>query len=270
VVGAITLPVLLAVLAIGCASAPDVVEQPTVQVSQFNSTLITPQVVKFQSRIVIRNRGTAALDFDRVDYAVDLFDKELFTSSFDGMQRTKGKGSQTVTFPWQIAMEDILDDSILLLAESGLRVRFRGVVYPNPGHGLSPMAFEDTFILPLPRMPEVVFSGADGVPLTDGFTVRLRVHNTNEYLISLNRVDSYLEINDVRYQLLHTTEATELPPDESGTVSLQMENTTGKTLSMVLNTLTSQNPEFQVGGTIECKSPYGRIVIPFTTEKQPG
>jgi hypothetical protein len=262
--------VVLAILFLGCASSPDVVEQPTVQVSQFNSTLITPQVVKFQTKVLIRNVGRAALDFDRVDYAVDLFDKELFASSFGDMLRTKGKGSQTVTFPWQISMEDILDESILLLAESGLRVRFRGVVYPDPGHGLSPMSFEDTFILPLPKIPEVVFSGADGVPMTDGFTVRLRVHNNNSFQISVNRIDSYLEINDVRYQLLHTNEATDLPPDQSGTVSLQMENTTSKSLSMVLNTLTSQNPEFQVGGTIECNSPYGWIVIPFTTERQRG
>ena len=261
-------PALLAVVIVGCASAPEVVEPPSVEVSRFNSTLISPQIVKFQSQIIIRNRGTAALDFDRVDYAVDLFDKELFTSSFNDMHRTKGKGTQTVTFPWQISMEDILDESIRVLAENGLRVRFRGVVHPGAGSGLRPVPFEDTFILPLPRIPEVVFAGAEGVPLTDGFKVRLRVHNTNGFPITVNRVDSHLTINDVKYQLLHTTEATELPPDQSGTVSLQMENTTGKSLSMVLNTLTSQNPEFQVGGTIECKSPYGWIVIPFTTEKQ--
>ena len=244
----------LAFLIIGCASAPDVVEAPSVEVSQFNSTLITPQIVKFQTKIVVRNRGTAALDFDRVDY--------------DGMQRTKGKKSQTVTFPWQISMEDILDEAIVLLAEDGLRVRFRGVVYPGAGQGLNPIAFEETFILPLPRIPEVVFSGAEGIPLTDGFKVRLRVHNTNDFQISVNRIDSFLEINDVKYQLLHTTEATDIPPDQSGTVSLQMENTTGKSLSMVLNTLTAQNPEFQVSGSIECRSPYGWIVIPFTTDKQ--
>ena len=110
VVRGITWLAALAFLIIGCASAPDVVEPPTVEVSQFNSTFITPQIVKFQTKIVVRNRGTADLDFDRVDYAVDLFDKELFNSSFDGMNRTKGKKSQTVTFPWQISMEDILDE----------------------------------------------------------------------------------------------------------------------------------------------------------------
>ena len=66
----------------GCASkGPPVVKPPTVQVSQFNSTVITPQVVKFQARILIHNRGSEALDFERVDYAVDLFNQELFASS---------------------------------------------------------------------------------------------------------------------------------------------------------------------------------------------
>jgi hypothetical protein len=244
-----------------------VVEQPGVEVTKLASEVITPKVVKFESKIVIRNRGTAALDFDRVDYAVDIFDKELFTSSFDGLNRTKGRKSQTVTFPWQIAMSDILDDGILLLAEEGLRVRFRGTVYPDAGFGLSPVAFERTLTIPIPELPLVLFSGADGVPLTDGFTVRLRVENGNDFPLTVNRIDSNLLINDVKYRLLHTTEAEEIPADGSGTVTLQMENSTGKTLSMVLNTVTSQDPEFQVEGVIECRSPIGWIVIPFSTDR---
>ena len=63
--------------------------------------------MKLQAKILIHNVMSVPDDFDRVDYAVDLFDKELFKDSFNGMKRTNGDGNQTVTFPFQIAMADI-------------------------------------------------------------------------------------------------------------------------------------------------------------------
>ena len=72
--------------AAGCASrGPAVDKPPSVQVSEFNSTVITPQLVKFRAVVLIRNHGSGDLDFERVDYAVDLFTDELFDDSFDGL-----------------------------------------------------------------------------------------------------------------------------------------------------------------------------------------
>jgi hypothetical protein len=248
----------------GCASkGPPVMKPPTVQVSQFNSTVITPQVVKFQARILIHNRGSSALDFERVDYAVDLFHQELFASSFEGMKRTKGRGNQTVTFPFQIGMKDILDQKIAILAEDSMQVTFRGTVYPDRASGYSPVPFESTIDIPVPRIPKVDFAGTEGVPLSDLFIVKLRLNNTNSFPIAINSIDSFLELNQVRYQLLHTAQATDLEPDTWEVIELRMENTPGKTLSLILNTLQSSDAEFLVGGTIECQSPYGWIIIPF-------
>jgi LEA14-like dessication related protein len=252
----------------GCASkGPPVVKPPTVQVSQFNSTVITPQVVKFQAKILIHNRGSNALDFERVDYTVDLHDQELFTSSFDGLKRTKGRGHQTVTFPFQIAMKDILDQQIAILAEESMRVTFRGIVYPDRTSGYSPVPFESTISIPIPKIPKVDFAGTEGVPFSELFLVRLKVNNTNSFPISINAIDSFLEINQGKYQLLHTEQVTDLEPERWKTITLQMENTPGKTLSMVLNTMQSSELEFRVGGTIECRSPYGWIFIPLNIQR---
>jgi LEA14-like dessication related protein len=236
---------------------------PTVQVSEFDSTVITPQVVRFTSVIRIHNRGSQALDFERVDYAVDLHDTELFVSSFDGMKRTRGRKHQTVTFPFQISMRDIMDHSVEMLAEDSMRVTFRGTVFPDRDSGYSPVHFESTISIPVPRIPRVDFAGTEGVPFSDFFLVRLRVNNTNSFPLSIQGIESYIEINDVRYQLLQTNQTTDLRPDTWETVTLEMENTPGKTLSMVLNTLQSPEPELNVGGTIECLSSYGWIVFPF-------
>jgi len=257
-------PIVSIFIIAGCASkGPPVMKPPTVQVNQFNSTVITPQVVKFQAVIRIHNRGSEALDFERVDYAVDLFNQELFASSFDGMHRTKGRKFQTVTFPFQIAMKDILDQMIAILAEDSMQVTFRGIVYPDRTSGYSPVPFESTISIPVPKIPKVDFAGTEGVPLSELFIVKLRINNTNSFPISINSIDSFLELNQVRYQLLHTEQSTDLESDAWEIISLQMENTPGKTLSLVLNTLQSSEAEFRVGGTIECRSPYGWIVIPF-------
>ena len=108
--------------------------------SELNSTVITPQLVKFQAQIVIHNNAPNHLDFDRVDWAVDLQGRELFTDSFDGMKRTKGRGNQTVTFPFQIAMEDILDKVAAILAVDAMEVTFRGTVHPDAASGFSPLS----------------------------------------------------------------------------------------------------------------------------------
>jgi len=237
-------------------------------VSWFNSTVIRPELVKFEAKIVIENRMSAPLDFQRVDYAVDLLGTELFTDSFDGLKRTNGYRNQTVTFPFQIVMKDILEQSVGILAEGGMRVTFRGTVYPAASSGFDPLDFQKTILIPLPRIPEVSFAGADGVPFSDFFRVRLRVRNTNDFTLTVSSIDSFLQINDQRYSLLHTEQSVELPPDGSGTVILQMEQTPGKTLSMALSAMQNKNPRFSVGGTIECKSPYGWIIIPVQIEEQ--
>jgi LEA14-like dessication related protein len=253
----------------GCSSKGPVAEKPpTVEVSQLNSTVITPQLVKFQARIIIHNRSSRELGFDRVDYAVDLQGQELFTSSFSELLRTRKGKKQTVTFHFQISMEDILDQSVAILAEGGMDVGFRGMVYPEPASGFSPLAFRSTIAIPVPEIPEVAFGGTEGVPMSREFVVKLRIMNTNGFEVTVNRIESYLEINQVQYQLLHTEQVTSLEPHRWETIELTMENTTGKTLSLILNTLQSPNMEFRVGGTVECRSPYGWIVFPIALPGQ--
>jgi LEA14-like dessication related protein len=256
-----------------CASRGPVVPQPPdVSVSHFNSYSISPQLVKFESRILIRNRMRLDLDFERVDYAVDLFERELFSDSFSGLKRTKGNGSQTVTFPFQIAMQDILAMAPELLVEGSLRVSFRGVVYPAGGFGFAPIPFGQTIQLPIPRIPEVGLQGVQvlTLALSRQVKVSLLVRNTNSFPISIERVDSYLQINADAYRLLHTEQSTEIPAGAARTVVLEMESSPGKSLAMLFSLLESPDAaRLRVSGSLECGSPYGWIYIPLTLEKSP-
>jgi LEA14-like dessication related protein len=260
----------LALCLAGCASQGPVLPQPpSVQVSRLNSFSISPQLVKFEAQIVIRNNMPLDLDFARVDYAVDLFETQLFSDTFSGLKRTKGNGTQTVTFPFQIAMEDIVKLTAELLAEGSLKVTFRGEVYPAGTFGFAAIPFHKSIELPIPRIPEVTFQGVESLPLSSKVIVSLLVKNPNIFPIAIEAVDSYLEINNDKYRLLHTEQATEVPSGSVRPVALEMENTPGKTLGMVFSLLQSPRLRLTVSGSVRFGSPYGQIYIPLRVEQNP-
>jgi LEA14-like dessication related protein len=257
----------LSLLVVGCASqGPVVPTPPTVRVSAFRSLSFTPDLVQFEAKILIRNTMPVALDFDRVDYATDLFDQELFTESFSGLKRTNGNGNQTVTLPFQIAMDDIARQVVDVVSEESVRVTIRGEVYPVGTFGFAAIPFSSTLTIPIPRVPEVSLIGVQGVPFSDSFTMSFRIRNTNTFAFSVDSVQTSLEINKRKYSLLHTAQATRMQPGESGTVSLHMENTPGKTLGMALNLAQSQDKSFALTGSIRCDTPYGWFIFPVRLE----
>jgi len=258
--------VLLFVLA-GCASqGPVVPTPPTVRVSELRSLSFTPDLVRLEAKILIHNVMSVPMDFERVDYAMDLFDKELFHDSFNGMKRTNGDGNQTVTFPLQIAMEDIAKQVGDLVTENSVRVTFRGEVYPAAKLGFDPIPFTGSLVIPIPRVPLVALVGVRGVPLSDSFALTFSVKNTNDFAFSVDTVESFLVLNDSRYSLLHTVQSTEIPPGESDIVTLRMENVQGKALGMALNLATSRGRDFAVTGSIRCGTPYGWFIFPIRLE----
>jgi hypothetical protein len=256
-----------AALIVGCASQETAVTTPpTVTVSSFVSISFTPTVARYEAKILIHNNAGAGLDFQRVDYAVDLFDTQLFTDSFSGLKRTSGNGDQTVTFPLQIAMADIAKQGIDLLAEESLRVTFRGNVYTAVRYGMDPVPFTATATVPLPKIPELSYVGTEGAPLSDAWRVNFSVMNTNSFPFTLTSVKTFLVLNGKRYSLLHTRGAIDMQPGEAAAVVLQMENSPGKSLSMALNLATNQAMKFNITGEVTFKTPYGWIFIPVNLE----
>ena len=253
----------------GCAGGPKEAPPaapPTVEVGSIKSIVITPEFIRFEAQIIIRNRLHETLVYDRVDYAVDLYDTEVSDLSWDGLDPGRAGGRQTVTFRFEIEMEDIAAQAVDPLAEGRLRVGFRGTVHPVASSGVGPMPFCDVLTIPIPSIPRVTFAGARGNPFGQSFRVFLDVWNPNDFLFSVHSVESYIEINDRRYDLLHTVDASNIGPNQTGTVELVMENTVGKSLSMVLNVLQSDEPEYRVGGTITARTPYGWLSIPVAVD----
>jgi len=256
----LVLTILILFLA-GCAAPGRVVPiPPSVQFTQFDSLVITPEAIRFQVKLLIRNQMRAGLDLQKIDYQVDVHDKAVFTDSFAQLHPIKGNGREVVTFPFQIAMKDVVDRAVDVLAENAIRVSFRGQLYPV---GFDSIPFEMTKTIPLPRIPAVTVEGTRGSPADGVFTVLLRIANTNSFPLNIKSIDSYLEMNGTRYGLLRTQGATEIQPGSAETIPLTMEQSTTKTLSMILNVAQSGSLSFSVGGDIRSQTPYGLIFIPL-------
>ena len=125
---------------------------------------------------------------------------------------THGNGDQTLTYSFQIAMKDIANQGIDLLSEQSLRVTLRGEVYTAARYGMDPQPFTATSTVPMPRMPEVSYVGAEGDPLSDAWRITFNVTNTNSFPFTLTSVKTFLDLNGKKYSMLHTHGAIELKP----------------------------------------------------------
>jgi LEA14-like dessication related protein len=258
--------VALTLLSASCGTpGPVVPTPPSVEVTQLDSLVIAPDVIEFQAKVLIKNRMGARLDLQRIDYGADVHDKQAFTDSFAQLYPVKANAHEVVTFPFHIAMKDIAARAVDVLAEEGIRVRFRGQVYPV---GFDPVAFEASKTIPLPKLPAITLEGTQGSPADRIFTVLLKVKNTNAFPLDIKSIKSYLELNGTKYSLLRTDQSTQIPPGSAQTVALQMEQSTAKSLSMVLNVLQSESFQFAVGGDISCQTPYGLVYVPLRIQSQ--
>ena len=258
-----------ALLAAGCAHSHGVVvpRAPEVVVRSFVPLVTTPEVIKFQSVLAIQNQMDAPIRFSRVEYGADLFDKAMFSDTFTDLKETDEHDSQTVTFPFQLALKDILASSAPLLAKGKIRVTFHGTLYAEDP-AIAPVPFTQTLELPLPKVPELKYLGSEGMPLSPQFRVRVGLKNPNGFPITLQNVVSYLDLNGERYRLVHSDDPAPVQPGEQEVVTLQMENSTGKMLSMFVNVVSSRAAHFTLGGSVTFATPYGALYLPVSVSDQ--
>ncbi len=248
----------LLLLFCGCAGqGPLVLKPPTVEVDRLVSLSIRPKVVKFDGTILIRNAMKTDLDLERVDWAVDLFDRELFSSSFNHLKRTAGGGTQAVSFPFQIEMKDIMDRAAEAAAERSVKLVFRGNLYVAGPFSFGPIPFRKTLELPFPRIPEIAFKGTEGTPFADSFTIRLRITNAASFSFTINSVDAHLRAGKRIYRLSHAQNLEPVGPTGSREIELRMRDAS------------SPDPvpaRLDLIGTVQCSTAFGWIFIPVTVE----
>ncbi len=254
-----TLLVVSLVFSACAAPGPVIPLPPTVCVSHFNSSLITPDSITFEGEVVIQNQMRGPLNIQKVDYAADLHDTPFLEDTFTGLHSMRARGTQTVTLSFPIPMSAIVNQVEDVLAEESVRVTLHGSVYPD---GFQAIPFEATVVIPPPKIPEVSIDGVAGNPLNGEFTVYLRVKNTNCFALGFQSIDTFLALNGKRYDLLRTDSTKTIEPRDACRIGLTMRQTQGKALSMLVNVAKNQGADFTIGGSICCDTPHGLIQLP--------
>lgn len=217
---------------------------PTAHVKEFESRLITPQVVGFHARIVIRNRMLAPLEIEEVEWGADVNGRPLFTESFTELVPMNARGAQWVTLPFQIGAKDALGGE-------PLRIRFHGLVHT---YAFDPVPFEATRVIPIPRLPLVELEGVEADPHDGQLTVLLDVHNRNDYAMTLSNVDAFVNLDGRRHDLRRTDAQSHLGPGATGRLRL--------TVRRGWIELLPDQAELTIGGSIACQTPYGTVLLP--------
>ena len=254
----------------GCASGPVVPMPPTVEVLDFNSTRVSPDGIEFVGRVAIRNQMRGPLTVRQVDYGADLYERPLFDDTFAALQPMRSRATTTVTLPFRIPMSELAAHVEDVVVEDAVRVTLRGVVVPE---GFDPIAFTAQKVLPIPRLPTISLDGARGNPVAGDFTVFLRVHNPNGFPMSFGQVDTHLDVNGRKYDLLRTESFGQLPANGAGRVALTMRNSHRKGIGVLINVVRNQSADFAVGGSLSCQTPHGQFVLPVelrSTAAAPG
>jgi hypothetical protein len=114
-------------------------------------------------------------------------DKPVFTESISQVYPIAGTGQKIVTFRFQIAMRDVVDRAVDVLAEEAIRVSFPGQIYSV---GFAPVPFEITKTIALPKIPAITLEGTRGSPAGWILTVLLRIKNTtNAFPLDIKSID---------------------------------------------------------------------------------
>jgi LEA14-like dessication related protein len=256
----------LSALLSSCASGPVVPMPPSVRVVDFNSTVITPDAIKFVAKVAIENEMRGPLEIQRVDFGADLHDSRLFDDSFSKVRPMNSRSTTTLTLPFQVAMTDIGDRIEDVVAEEAVRVTLHGTVYPV---GFEPIPFVAEKVIPMPRVPNVALAGTRGNPLEGEFTVFLDVENTNHFPISCGSVETFLKLNGKRYDLMRTEGFSNLRAGATGRVALTMRATRAKGLSMIINVAKNHGADFAIAGQMSCQTPHGLILLPVDLSGSP-
>lgn len=247
---------------LAACSTPDgplVWTAPDVELAQFESTLITPEVIRFETMVRITNRMRGPLEIASVEYGADLHDRPLFSETFTELLPMDEFGTQRVRMPFQVSMQDIANQVEDVLAEEGIRVTFHGTVYPV---GFDPIPFESTVVIPPTAPPLVAICGVRGTPLAGDFIVYLELKNVNSFPMTVSDVDTYLDLNGKKYDLLRTESQSSMGPGQSGRIALTLRNSTAKGLSMLINVAKNGTAHFTLGGSIACQTPHGVLLLP--------
>ncbi len=252
----------------GCASMPKVLEpmSPTLTFKKFNSVAITPQGVKFEVDMEIKNNMPITLPVSRMDYTFEINHKPLVTGSYDRFDVFSGRHRQVVSFPFILTWENLVAQVVSKSKNASYQAAFSGTLFINTDLPFREIPFRIEKARPVPQLPLLSFYRTEGSPFGDHFTILLKLKNGNTFPITLAQADTRMHMNNQVYTLVQGQSEMVCGAGESQVISLLMTNTLGKGISMLANALINRKAEIAVDGDIIFSTPFGDLHVPYASK----
>lgn len=278
----VTASILLSLMA-ALGACDSLGKEPNARLTGARLTNLTPDGVTLEVQMEVRNPNATALTLDRLAYTMVATEEDpamgpILEGAATGMEPTTvpAKSKRVVVAPVLIPFTDVLD--VLDAGDAGTIVPWRADLSLDarqPGDPSDPGATQPALIkmpmqtsgrLPILKMPQVVaspFEWIDVGTISARGQIRVRVTNTNQFPLDLNRVVFALEIQGARVSSGGVTRATRIGPGKTEEIVVPLKISAVKIAAAVYEASRRGGGSARLRGSIDLAADEVELSLPF-------
>ncbi len=247
----------------GCAVVGGLLSPPEIALQSLQPTLITPQVLEFSARLAVTNPNPITVPLAGLEGAVEINGRRLLSTNLSGLSPLASHGVQQLSVPLRLNYPEVLAAAAALPGARELQVGFSGRLRVTETWSLPPIPFSFQVKLPLPKIPEISFSGFKLLGPEKRIGLALKVRNRNPFPLTVNALSSRLQVNGRPYTLLSLSGPVNLDSGASQEIVLRLGDSLKKTTELVKDVLLGKKISYHLSGNLDGSTPWGKIQAPI-------
>ncbi len=216
----------------------------------------------------VTNPYAVDLPLANLDYTLASKGTRFLTGSAPIQGTVPANGSKVVALPAKIAFGPML--SVLQGVKPGAVVPYAAdmnlSVDGPAGVGRLVLPLSKSGDLPVPAVPDVSVADLkiNDLSLNNAkATLMLNVKNTNQFAVSLARMDLGLELAGSRVSSANVTNALSLKPGDSGTIEIPLNLSLANLGLSAFNALRGKDTGYRLRGDMALETPFGPMTLPL-------
>lgn len=264
---------LLAVLAAclgGCESMQgllDAAPKPTASIKAVRFQDLAADALTLAFDVEVKNPYDLPLPLVNLDYALGSGGKSLLSGNADVQGTVPARGAKTVTLPARLVFADVL--AALSGVKPGAVVPYEadlklGVDAPGAGPIALPISRRGEF--PVPAVPDIQVEAVEWKKLTmneAGGVVTLKVTNTNQFPVDLNRLGYALSLGGTEVASSAVSQRVQFGKGASEKIAIPVNVSPIKLGMGFFNLIRGEGSGYELSGAADLGTPFGALNMPY-------
>jgi LEA14-like dessication related protein len=251
-----------------CAGCGLLKAKPTAEITGVKLDKLSLDKADLTVDVNVHNPYSFDLPLANADYAMSSGGSEFLTGSAELQGTIPAMGSKIVSVPVSVPFLNLLKAVMgikpgkVISYETDLKL---WVNVPAVGPVGVPLKHESK--LPVPALPEISVAGIKWEKLNLDQVrgvLNLRVKNVNEFPLDLEKIAYGLKLGGVAVAAAELAKVVNLAPGADGTVEIPLTIDPKKLGMAALEMLSGDKANYELGGSMDFNTPYGKISMPFT------